>query len=246
MINKKKRYNRKIAVGILIGLILTQQGIFTVKASDKRTEDSGIVIDGNFGDWEQVPHTLIGYNSWNGTLNHKVGLFMDDEYLYVHIKMNDVYGAQLPMNYMVVTVNGTQQFAISIHVPDRQNQVDWSKDYIIYNMPLGTTTGLGVFSDGSYHYLGDGVYTSYNESHSIGDELEYRVRLDVIAKITGIDKESIGMIQMEFPNIGAGKVSISGASTGAVLGLLISTGIAGSGIYLAKSRFKKVKRSHKA
>ena len=202
---------------------------------------SGIAIDGNFGDWDQVPHTSITYQSWNNTSHHNVGLYMDGEYLYVHIQMSDLYGAQMPMNYMVVTVNGNQKFSLSMHFKNSQNQVDWNNDSMIYNMPLGTTTGLGVFRDGSYHYLGDGAYTSYNEAHSTGDELEFRVSLDVIANITGTQKESIGMIEMEFPNIGAGRVSISGTSTGAVLGVLISTGVAGCGIYVATRRRKKRK-----
>lgn len=201
----------------------------------------GIAIDGSFRDWDKVPHTTLTYQSWNNTSHHDAGLYMDGEYLYVHLKMSDLYGAQLPMNYMVITVNGNQKFSLSMHFQNSQNEVDWSNDSMIYNMPLGTTTGLGAFSDGSYHYLGEAAYTSYNESHSTGDELEFRVSLEAIAKITGIQKESIGMIEMGFPNIGAGSVSISGTSTGAVMGVLISTGIVGSGIYATTSRRKRRK-----
>lgn len=236
---KQNKINQYQKIVLFLMLIILQ----TSETVSAETREGKIVIDGNYQDWDAVPHTSVGYPSWNNSNYHEVGLYLDDEDLYVHIQMNDLYGSQLPMNYMVLTVNGQKSFAMSIHFTNHYNQVDWSKDSLIYKMPVGTEKNLGVFSDGSYYYLGEAAFTVYNSSHRTGDELEYSVSLDVVSKITGVEVESIRFIEMKFPNIGAGSVSISGTSTYAVAGILISTSLAGVVYSLIQKRKKEKRRT---
>lgn len=213
--------------------------VFSRTSETAYAENKSFQIDGSYQEWSNVPHAEITYNSWNDVCHNQVGLYMDGDYLYVHIKMHHLYGMQLPLNYMLLKVNGSSSFALSMHYPDQNRNVDWSKDWQIYNMPEGTTTAIAAFSDGSYDYLGEAAYTSYTADHALGDELEYRVSLEMISKITRVPKESIGWIEMTFPNIGAGSVSISGTSTGAVVGIGLSIAMAGGGFLLLYKKGKK-------
>ncbi|BBF42947.1 6-pyruvoyl-tetrahydropterin synthase related domain [Lachnospiraceae bacterium KM106-2] len=197
---------------------------------------STIQIDGHYQDWSNIPHGILTYHSWNGEANHKAALFREGDHLYGHIKMHDIYGAQMQMNSMNIIVNGmTIQFGAHFATSDKQ--VDWSKDSIIYNMPVGITKDhLGIFNSGwPVYQMGTAAFTVTNNNHSTGDEYEFMIDLKVLEKITGIPIDAMSKFSLTAPNIGGGEIIVTGTSSGPYIGITIAM-IASAGLVIWKRR----------
>lgn len=197
-----------------------------------------IQVDGTFFDWKDIPHTDISYYSPDPDKIHQGALYLDGDILYGHFRMNDAYRAQMVVAYMELTINNSTSVGLTIQKGAADNDIDWSTD--MYNLPQGINTGLGVFANGyPKYFMGEAVFTVYETDHSVGDEVEFAIDLNVVSKITGIPVESMREIKLHNPNIGNEAIILAGSSSGAVLGVIAMTAIAAGGVlYLKRSRTK--------
>lgn len=197
----------------------------TTETTEDTTEDAGgsaggiigngnIVIDGMYQDWDQLPKTEITYTSNNKQCNHYGQLCTDGKYLYGHFKANELYTSQMQIQLWYLTINGQ-----TFHMQMRPSRYD-------YTIPSseGTHTNLKVFLGyGSDNACDSNViYTIYDASHAqdtLGDEIEFSISLEDIARITGIPQDQMGTITISNPNLGGQGVSIAGSSTGPVAGV---------------------------
>ena len=175
---------------------------------------SGVItLDGYFEDWDKIFHRPITYGSWNGTGVHNGALYIDDDVAYVHITMNDQYGAQMPLNAMTLKINGSAgSVQFSANYRDENYQNKWSGK--VYNMDQGISSGLAIFNDNYPQvYLGDAYFHVYTSDHSRGDEYEFAISLKTVSQLTGIPIESMTQFELHLPNIGNAIIASYGSST---------------------------------
>lgn len=230
---------QKIAIVVLLlccGIVMGND--IKVKASTG-VKTNRMRIDGNFEDWKDIPLTSIGYGGNNGEAVHKGALYIENDTLYGYFKMHDIYGAQMMVNMMNLTVNG-RILQLITSTKNSDNQITWGN---IYDFPVGVTKDLGIFTnDGGKNYFGEGAFRVYDASHEPGDEFEFAISLDKLSKVMGIEVESMAEFSIGNPNIGSQVVTITGTPTGAMLGIGLSlTAVA---IWMFSKRKKIVERSN--
>lgn len=197
-----------------------------------------IQVDGTYSDWNHIPHTDISWYSPNPDQVHQGALYLDGDILYGHYKMNGAFNRQMIVGYMELTINNSTKVGLTIQKCTSDGNIDWNTD--MSNLPEGITTGLGVFyNEYPKYYMGESVFTVYDKNHSIGDEVEFAIDLNVISQITGIPVESMREIKLYNPNIGRDEITLAGSSSGAVAGVIIMTAIAAGGmLYLKRKKVK--------
>lgn len=199
-----------------------------------------IQVDGTYSDWNHIPHTDISWYSPNPDQVHQGALYLDGDILYGHYKMNNAFNRQMIVGYMELTINNSTKVGLTIQKGTSDGNIDWDTD--MSNLPEGITTGLGVFyNDYPKYYMGESVFTVYDKNHSIGDEVEFAIDLNVISHITGIPVESMREIKLYNPNIGRDEIVMAGSSSGAVVGVIVMTAIAAGGVVYLKRRKVKAK-----
>lgn len=215
-----------------------EEEILDDSVDENLTYGGTIQVDGTFFDWKGIPHTDISYYSPDPDKINQGALYLDGDILYGHFKMNDAYRAQMVVTYMELTINDSTKIGLTIQKGAADNDIDWSAD--MYNLPQGINTGLGVFfNDYPKYFMGEAVFTVYESDHSIGDEVEFAIDLNVISKITGIPVESMREIKLHNPNLGNEAIVLAGSSSGAILGVISMAVIAAGGVlYLKRKRTK--------
>lgn len=181
-----------------------------------------LAIDGYFDDWDSVPKTLITYGSHNsdGSINeyHNAAMVVRDGYVYVYVRMSDLYQSQIPVDELHLAING-QDKAFIIRGRDDQNYIDWSRD--VYHLANGINNGLGIFyRDGGNLALGEAAVTISGGNPN--DTFEFRMSISELEKLYGLEEGTIGNgAKLEFysPNIGPDRVTVVGTSTGTYLGI---------------------------
>lgn len=210
-----------------------EEKILDDSEDENLTYGGTIQLDGTFLDWKDIPHTDISYYSPDPDKIHQGALYLDGDILYGHFRMNDAYRAQMVVGYMELTINNSTNVGLTIQKGAADNEIDWSAD--MYNLPQGINTGLGVFANGyPKYFMGEAVFTVYESDHSVGDEVEFAIDLNVISKITGIPVESMREIKLHNPNMGNEAIVLAGSSSGAVLGVISMTAIAAGGVLYLK------------
>lgn len=182
-------------------------------------------IDGYFDDWNNIPKTLISYGSHNsdGTINeyHNAAMVVRDGYVYVYVRMSDLYQTQIPVDELKFAING-QEKSFVIRGRNDQNYIDWNKSP--YNLPNGINGGFGVFyRDGGSVALGEAVLTISEANPN--DTMEFRMSVAELEKLYGLEEGTIeNGAKLEFysPNIGPDKVTTVGTSTGTYMGIGLS------------------------
>ena len=214
----------------------------TYSPSDSSTEvgvTSKIVIDGYYDDWTAYPSTDITYFSNNSKSVHKGQIYTDGEMVYVHFAMNDLYGSQIQVHQMSITING-ETHSISVLPVTPDHQIDWAYNSTINNgLPNGTYTNLGVIVDYTKYCDSQAALTIYDSTHqptTKGDEIEFAFRLADFARITGMNTDHIESITISNPNIGGQDVTWAGTSTGPILGVIAAIVICGAGFYTWKKK----------
>lgn len=239
-----KRMRRRIAWMSLLLVVGMLTGIFFLPAvsgaKDKDALDvssDGIAIDGYYDEWKDFPDTDITYLSNNTKSVHKGNIYSDGDYLYVHVKMNDLYESQMQFHTFNLKIND-KETAIPILGVKEDGSIDWSVP-IYGDMPEGTHTNLAVFL-GYYTPCDSSVaFTVYDKKHATdteGDEIEFRIRMKDITKYFGIDADSIDTIAVSNPNIGKESLVYAGSSTAPFVGAAISfvLVLGGFGVYKYK------------
>lgn len=250
MIDAKEESGMKSAVKKAAALFLTAViagSIFVPSFSHAKESDAlkvnsnQIKIDGYYDDWKDFPDTDITYYSNNKLCINKGNIYSDGDYLYVHVKMNDLYGSQMGIHSFILTVND-RETAIPILGVNEDGSIDWSTP-IYGGMAEGTHKNLAVFL-GYYTSCDSSVaFTVYDKNHATdteGDEIEFRISMKDITKYFGIDEESIDTIAIKNPNIGGESIIYAGSSTAPMAGAAIGFAfvVCAAGAYEYKKKRK--------
>ncbi len=206
---------------------------------EEESGDGSLAVDGYYDDWEGVPETLISYGSHNssGTVNeyHGAAMIVTDEYVYVHVRMSDLYHMQIPVDDLKLTING-QEKSFIIRGRDSQNNVNWNTN--MYGLSEGIHSDMGIFyRDGGSIALGEAVLTISEGNPN--DSFEFRMSIADLEALYGLPAGTIGNgAKMEFysPNIGPEKVTVVGTPTGAYIGIAFGFVIALAAMFRQNKR----------
>ncbi len=206
-----------------------------------------ITVDGYFEDWDSIPHMEITYDNENGPNNHIGALYMGEDYMYVHYKMNRLYTSYMRIQYMEFKINGNK-YTLEVLPVDANGNIDWSVN--TNHLQNGIHTNFGVFLtevSGASQYRnnlnGQTALVIYDSSHqrdTLGDEVEFSISYDRIEELTGIKHSEIRKVELYNPNIGDEWLVCVGTSSGPLLGVGISI-TAAAGLYYVLSRKKRKK-----
>ncbi len=195
------------------------------EVEEKKVSGGGaLAVDGYYDDWEGVPETMITYGSHNaaGTIYeyHGGSILVSDGYVYVHIRMNDLYYQQIPVDDLKLSINGEEKSFI-IRKRNADNTVNW--DSSIYSLSDGIHNDLGIFyRDGANMALGEAAITISEASPN--DSFEFRMKISDLESLYGLEAGTIeNGAKLEFfsPNIGPEKITVVGSSTGTYIGILL-------------------------
>ena len=183
-----------------------EETIEVVEGSKKVSGGGALAVDGYYDDWEGVPETSISYKSHNreGTVYeyHGGSILVSGGYVYVHIRMNDLYQQQIPIDDLKLTIN-------------------W--DQAVYSLSQGIHSDLGIFfRDGGQVALGEAAVTVSEATPN--DSFEFRMKISELEPLYGFEPGTIeNGAKLEFfsPNIGPEKVTVVGSSTGTYIGVLL-------------------------
>lgn len=215
-------------------------------------DGTGIVIDGDYYDWDYYPVTTIEYDT-AGTLNDyadaKGSIYSSDGIAKVHCVANYFEYADTGYDegaeFLQVTVifGYTHSKLIAVAIDDNGN-LDWSttevreqskgthKYALFYFADSRQTTNISDINPQD-HYLGD-MYVTVGDYQ---DETEFWFDVGALAECAGVDPSDCGRIKVHFHRVGKRMLECSGVSTGPVFVALLSTVAAGS--YLTLNRRKK-------
>ncbi len=203
----------------------------------------GIVIDGYYDDWENMPITLITYGSWNHTGEyileyHEGKMIIDNDRLCISIKMCETYDHQIPLDVLNITIDGQQQsFCIRKVYPD--GSINWDEE--VYNLSDGIHTDLAFFPmSGAKTSIGD-VAVTIVPGHD-GNEFEVAVDLEKLLEFYDIDADTVkngARIEFFSPNIGPEKLVIVGTPTGPIIGIILCAGCAVAGLMMSRKSGRK-------
>ena len=197
---------------------------------------SGLVIDGDYGEWSQYPSADITYNSNNGYSVHKGQLAVENGRLYVHFFMNDLYTSQMQFQLWNITVDG-KSCVLNVLPVNSDGSINWGGQTSGFG--AGIYRNFGVFA-GYYNDVdGDVAFTVYDPAHTEtgkGDEIEFSISLDKLADYLGIKLDQGATITVSNPNIGAEGVTITGTPTGPWAGAAIALLMAIGGVIIYRRK----------
>ncbi len=203
----------------------SEEEFIEVEEEEKKVSGGGaLAVDGYYDDWEGVPETMISYGSHNagGTIYeyHGGSILVNGGYVYVHIRMSDLYQQQIPIDDLKLTINGVERSFI-IRMRNADNTINW--DSAVYSLSKGIHNNLGIFyRDGGYMALGEAAVTISEASPN--DNFEFRMKIADLETLYGMEPGTIeNGAKLEFfsPNIGPEKITVVGSSTGTYIGILL-------------------------
>lgn len=244
----KKQFRKIGAVVLSIALALVflfpSVSLAKQKASTLSLNSDSISIDGYYDEWEKFPETDITYKSNNKDCVHKGNIYSDGDYLYVHIKMNELYTSQMSIHSFYLKVNN-KEIAIPILGVNKDGSIDWNAP-IYGGMSKGIHKNLSVFL-GYYTKCDNEVaFTVYDKNHtpnSEGDEIEFKISMKDITKYFHIDADSINTIAVRNPNIGGESLIFAGTPTAPIASAAVGFAFVLSivGVYEFKKK-RKIER----
>lgn len=188
---------------------------------------SGIIIDGYFDDWENMPITEIGYGPSN---MNQASLVKDDHYIYLYYEMN-ANNNWMPLDGINLSVNGNT-CQIFIRYAKEDGTIDWSRD--VYHLSEGIYPELSSFTYSYNNRLGA---TAVSIGHN--NRLELRVDIATLETALGLTQGTINSgatISVTLPSLGSGKLEAQEVSTGTFAWILISIGTAFSLFWYQRKR----------
>lgn len=196
-----------------------------------------ISIDGDFSDWDGLPYSYeynwdnsqncwqwgvwvdgVCYktpvNEYDTNVRHKMQLYCDGEYVYLHIVFSRDYWAKF---------NG-EDYQFFINGDMAAFQVEWVGGGTITNNLGDTSPGIYEVevrhrnSSMSYDVAnGSSAYLKVNEGN-VNDELELRIPLSEMKRQNNsINLEAISTIEFYTPNLMYRRITAAGTSTGPVV-----------------------------
>ncbi|WP_069999808.1 Firmicu-CTERM sorting domain-containing protein [Cellulosilyticum sp. I15G10I2] len=194
--------------------------IIIMSAKSTHGAPVNVVLDGHFDDWSDKPASELKYPWNNEGQVHILKWHMDDNNLYLYIKMGTRGGQALNYYQIVYYVDqgSRRQLALAPDTPSkgRISIVDTSGGYLI------------LTADG-YVVRGD------NKDGKTSDQGEFRIPLSTFRQDTN---NQMFTLRLEFPNLGSQSVIFEAGSTRPYMGLVISgvVAIVGAMIYKRKRR----------
>lgn len=211
--------------------------------------DSNIVVDGYYQDWDRIPHTEITYGNYDKANNHIGALYMGEEAMYVHYKLNRLFDSHIRVDYMELKING-KLYKLWVLPVDGDGNIDWNRQNQIQSLGQGIYTDYGVFiSDvpnaSTYYNNLNGqaaitIYETPRTQKSLGDEVEFSLSYDRIEELTGIKRSEIRKVELYNPHIGGQWITCVGTSSGPLLGVGISI-VVSIGLYYVLSKRRRRK-----
>lgn len=193
---------------------------------------SGIVIDGYYRDWENIPHIELTHGGNEKANNHIGAITMGEDAVYVHYKLGKLYEKAIRLDYMEFMINGVSYDLRILPVDENGNIV---KDIKIEDLAAGTYTNFGIFlSDNSGRINNEKVggsmalkiYEVPRTEQSPGDEVEFSISYERLEALTGLKATELRDVKIRNNSIGEQWITCVGTSSGPWLGIAISVAAA--------------------
>ena len=197
----------------------------------------GIVIDGQYSDWDNYPSTQIQYAT-AGTQEHvtdaRAALYAEGGVLYGHVSTTmpvhlDSKGGAL-LDAISITFNGDREYK---GYPTEGNfypvirRQDGSNEILNDRTRLENGTYTFEILDGRTAGNNPQVYgTVVITVNGYQDEMEFTLDLEKVAEYTGMDVRDMKLIEAQFGKLGQEWVSTGGTSSGPWLVLAAAPAVA--------------------
>jgi hypothetical protein len=248
---------------LIVSLILSN--LIPFNAVVAQASETGIIIDGYYDDWSDKPYSWEYShdnrwqieNYWDGTANitkeyrdengnpynleirHKMALFFDGEYVYLHILISSNPGAGLHAEDFRFYIDGEMAaFRVTYTGGDRITKTDKKEDSGIYSVEvrhretdLSNTVVVGA----------EAAFTK--KDYDLNNEIELKIPIIAMTlQNPNISTDSVRTIEFFTPNLMYRRIACSGVSTGPMIGIVLSVAAVG-GVLLwnkRKSRSRQV------
>lgn len=198
--------------------------------------DSGIIIDGYFDDWMNLPHTEIDWE--NGVISNGTAVRKDDQ-IYVHVG-NPFYdeNRHLNLDNIVISINDQRyhDLQIKLRIIDNQGNISTEPLWDIKQNHRYKMVAV-INHNGKNYVLGDAYYAT-KKAHN-REDFEFCMDLDVLAEALHVKLDTKDTITISFPSIGNGSISIEGTSSGPWIIVGLCGVVALGGIYISKKKPNK-------
>ncbi len=212
-----------------------------------------LTLDGSFGDWSQVPHAEVGYNTAGSGINAadaNAVLMVDGNYLWGHA-ITTVHSNQKGGEFRSVTFalntqdmnNPVSDFEWRLVAVDSNGNINWNPQLDnlspgVYEFYISATSAWGSAAnisnaDKNNPLLGK-VSMAIGEDGK--DEMEFYMELDKVAEYRNMNAGDIKTFQNHYNGLGNNWVSAAGTSSGPVMGVVISMAVAGAVIIFKRKR----------
>ena len=251
-----KRFYEKVAV-LILALILGN--LFPYTTMEAQASETGIAIDGYYDDWSDKPYSWEYShdnrwkieNYWDGKANitkeyrdengnpynleirHKMALFTDGEYVYLHILISSNPGAGLHAEDFRFYIDGEMaSFRITYTGGDKITKNDKKEDSGIYNVEVRhRETGLS----NTVVVGAEAAFTKKDDD--LNNEIEVKIPLEAMAlQNPNISPDSARTIEFYTPNLMYRRIACSGVSTGPMIGIVLSAAAVGGAFYWNKRK----------
>ncbi len=225
-----RKQNRIGFIVLSIALLFTVS--FPVLATDTASTDAvlyaagtgstsyvPIVIDGNYSDWADKPHSKISY-PWDSANTYHLGaLFRDDTYLYLHIKMSSYSYSQFNGWNYLFTIDGKQEYMNAV-TPNNAALVEGNN-----TLEIRRQNGYQLVSGGA------GIVTRHS-----GQPDEWEIRIPLTA-FPG-NPQNFSTITFSCSNLGPQELTATGTPTWPYLlaGVALVTAAVGIGVSRKKRK----------
>jgi uncharacterized protein (TIGR04145 family) len=199
----------------------------------------GIVIDGQYEDWDSYPHQQIDYSTAGtqaGTVDSEGAIYAQDNVLYGHVVTNmqshlDTQGADF-LSGISIAFNGDRDYKSTVadgnFYPSfiLAEEADGTYTYYIWDARLPYDANMSKDD-----YFGTMIVTV----NGTCDEMEFELDLEKVAALSGTDANSLQQIDVQFGRFGQQWLSTAGASSGPWLGVALCLAVVG-GIWIYRKR----------
>ncbi len=210
---------------------------------------SDITIDGYYEDWSSIPHTEITFGDRDKANNHIGTVYLGEDYMYVHYKLNRLFTSHIRVDYMELKINGTR-YILKVLPVDEAGNYDSNRENQIQSLGEGIYTDYGVFlcdvpNAQNYDNNMNGqaaitIYANPRTEQTLGDEVEFSMSYDRLEELTGIKRSEIRKVELYNPHLGDQWITCVGTSSGPLIGVGISV-VAAIGLYYVLTRRNKRK-----
>lgn len=212
-------------------------------------------IDGNYGEWENYPHTLIQYatNGSHDNVDGEAALYSADGMLYAHVQTEmrshlQEAGGEFT-SAVTIRINGTNDFYPQFVMADSAGNINYYPQlsnlsegtyelYLIDAQGWKTATNISDLQseEGRSQYHNALYGHMYMTIGAAKDEMEFNTSLKLLAEKFGMSSDDIRTVEGQWGRIGPQWVSTAGTSTGAWLGLLICFAAVGAAYAFRRRR----------